>query len=390
MSKILMIAAMKYSKSEGISKKICMQASALSTRNDDCILLCLNDLGIQKIEYIDGKEVDSNTVQTYEKQNKILPEAGNIYDLLIVAEDTLSKDDFDMVYIRHMLPCVELVHLIKTIKRKSKIAYEIPTYPYYHEQLSISNNKLRTIVKLLLETIFWPIIYKNIHILCVVRCRSKSMHLKKMRDIFNGFSGKLCDYHSKDLNRLSMIGVGTIFPYHGYEKIIMDMKETNCLLKNGREIFFHIVGESAEITRLQLMVKKLKLENNVIFYGKQYGSDLEDIYEQANLGIGTLRLSLRNADIDTAIKNIEYLSYYLPVISSGKIFNMDYNSGLILQIPETERIDFNKIYDFVENFYVDSSKYNQIVSLLKQYTWPSIMNNIKQELIGKTENAVIQ
>lgn len=389
MSKILMIAAMKYIKSDGISKKICMQASAFSTDNDECTLLCLNELGIQKLEYFDGKEVGSITVQTYKRQNRILPEAGNIYDLLRVAGDTFLKNDFDMVYIRHMLPCMELVHLISGIKSKSKIAYEIPTYPYYREQLSISNNKLRTIVKLFLETIFWPIIYKNIHILCVVRCRSKSMHLKKMRDIYNGFSGKICDYHSKDLNRLSMIGVGTIFPYHGYERIIREMKETNCLLQNGREIVFHIVGESAEITRLRTIVKKLGLENNVIFHGKKYGSDLETVYKQANLGIGTLRLSLRNADVDTAIKNIEYLSYYLPVISSGKVFNIDQNSGLVMRIPEPERIDFNRIYEFVTSFYSDGSKYYQIVDLLNRYTWPSIMSSIKQELMGEKGNAVI-
>lgn len=377
MCNILMIAAMKYSKTDGISKKICMQASALSSNDKKCKLLCLGEAGILQNDFHNSIDFGIKLLTEYSTNNKLLSEAGQIRDLLNSAQTIMKNDNFDLLYIRHMLPCFKLINLLHIAKKNGlKIAYEIPTFPYYKEQINISKNKLRTTIKLSLETFFWPLIYFCIDKLVVIRCNSKSLHLKKMLDINNGFSGSVNKKIIRDITSLNLIGVGTIYPYHGYERILESMKNTNCKINNKIDIKFHIVGESDEILRLKEYCTINNLTDNVKFYGKKTGSDLEEIYYKCNFGVGTLSLGLRGADIDTAIKNIEYLSYYIPVISSGKVFDIPEELGLIYYQAESSKIDFNLIYEHMKKFYSDDNCFEKIDNIIKRFEWENIMNNV--------------
>lgn len=385
MSSAIMIAAMTYSKYDGISKKICMQAKALSANGSKSILLCLSEHGIFQINYANNSELDKKLLVKYSRRDGILPEADNIHDLLNVAKKIVAQNSFDIIYIRHMLPSIKLISFLSFSQIKSKIIYEIPTFPYYREQFNISNNKIRTITKLFIESAFWPFIYKRIDLLCIVRCRSKSLHLKKMYDIPNGYAGTLIKHGQRNCDNLILLGVGTIYPYHGYKKVIFDMKRVGCKLNNGNNIEFHIVGESDEINKLRELVLKENMENNVYFYGKKYGDELNKLYKKANMGVGTMALSLRNADIDTAIKNIEYFANYLPVVSSGKVFSVSAEEGLSIKIDEDNPINFNELYRFMRCFYDDDSVENKISKLLDEYSWETIMSSIKNEVLDEVK-----
>lgn len=385
MNSAMMIAAMIYSKYDGISKKICMQAKALSANSSKSILLCLSENGIFQINYENNSEIDKKLLVKYSQRKGILPEADNIHDLLNVAKEVVAQHSFDIIYIRHMLPSTKLLSFLSFSRIKSKIVYEIPTFPYYREQFNISNNKIRTITKLCIESAFWPFIYRRIDLLSIVRCRSNSLKLKKMFDMPNGYAGTLVKHGQRNCENLVLLGVGTIYPYHGYKKVISDMNRVGCKLNNGNNIEFHIVGESDEIDKLRVLVKKENMEKNVYFYGKKYGDELNKLYKKANMGVGTMALSLRNADIDTAIKNIEYFANYLPVVSSGKVFSISSEEGLSIKINEENPIDFNELYTFMRCFYDNNSIENKISELLDEYSWETIMSNIKNEVLDEVK-----
>lgn len=379
MKHILMIAAMKYSESDGISKKICLQAKGLSCDNDQCTLFCLTDTGIILLEYINEQLVRKELCDTFCNRNEGIGGISHEKILLNNVYQYISRNQVDDIYVRHMLPCVNLIKVLACAKKKNvRTMYEIPTYPYYWEQYNISNNKLRTIIKLGLETLYWPLIYLYINVLCVVVCNSKTKKMKKMLSIPNGYSGEKQEYIIRDCENLVMIGVGTIYSYHGYQKIIDDMKLCNCRFGSDKKIYFHIVGESEEITRLMKYVEKIGLCDNVIFHGKKYGDELKKIYLDCNLGIGTMQLSLRKADIDTAIKNIEYMAFGLPVITSGQIFEIPEKYGIYIKQCENEVIDYETLYDFVLDFYVGKETNNIIDNILADFSWSNIMRMAKR------------
>ena len=379
--KIMMIAAMIYSDSDGIFKKICMQASGLSSNNDKCDLLCLGDSGILVLTYINEKLISKKQSFEYNAVDDGIGGIRHEKDLLNYASQFIVKNNCDMAYIRHMLPCPELIKLLKKLKRnKTKIGYEIPTYPYYNEQINISHNKVKTFVKLMVETAYWPQIYKLVDKLFVVKCNIKARHYKKMVSMYNGFSGEYKPLANRDCNDLNMIGVGTIYPYHGYELVIKNMQKCNSTLSNGNKVYFHIVGDSVEIQRLKHYVAENGLEKNVLFYGKKYGDGLEEIYHKCNLGIGTMALKLRNADVDTAIKNIEYFSVGLPVITNGNIFDISTEKGMYYKIMDTNNINFNDIMKFVDTFFSTKNREIDLRNLIKRFSWGYIMESIKRGL----------
>jgi len=377
-----MAAAMVYDEADGIAKKIALQAAALSNDGDCSALVCFGNKGILKFSFNNGVLEKKDEICGYKRDSageNVGNEIRKISLLLDVLKDQIDNQKPNMIYIRHMIPQRKLVAVLQHARRKNvRIAYEIPTYPYYREQMNVSHNKVKTAVKLGLETVFWPFIYNNIDKLCIMCCNSKAHIYKKMVPIKNGFSGEKQEYIKRNTRNIEMIGVGTIYPYHGYDRIIEAMKECDCKLASGGEIFFHIVGKSDEIERLKKYVESIGLEKNVIFHGVQYGENLKRLYMKCNLGVGTMALSLRNADIDTAIKNIEYMSFYLPVISSGKIFDIKATTGIYKICDEATPVEMNDVFQIVKSFY-DNWRINETVDeIIDSFSWRNIMMRIKQ------------
>lgn len=380
----LMIAAVNISPHDGISKKIISQASALAEQGEKTLLGCLYGENpsllsidfngeITVLEVMNNcKSIGRTSGYTYIRQCR---------SLILFIKNNEKILECNRLYIRHMLPSIGLLNFLRCSKRKKiKIVYEVPTFPYYLEQFNEAHNKFKTIIRLVIETIFWPFIYLFIDKLAIVRCRSNSLNLNKMIDIKNGIS--LSSIHDKkvhglkELNTFNIIGVGTIYKYHGYDKIISAIKNNNGYVDNGkRKIVFYIVGESEEINRLRKMTNKLKLQNHVIFCGKKFGSELEEIYSKADFAVGTLKLSLRKANIDTAIKNIEYINHNLPIVTSGIIFDVK-PKDFYMVVESDKQIKMDELYAFAQKYYSIDRRI-AVSNIVQEFTWKRIMNSIK-------------
>lgn len=384
MKKIAMIASVTYSNSDGISKKIVSQAKALSSISNECHLFCLGEDCIYKIVLKYGEQVKVEKCRNsyfYISSNSSFDYIMQTKQLLKIFLKDLDVSEFDLIYIRHMFPNNILLNLLSTLKKaKIKIVYEIPTYPYYYEQYNVSENKLKAIVKTVLETVYWPLIYSRIDTLCTVNCNSKAKKFSKMKSIHNGVDSlnalkNIDGLKNLGLPEFEIIGVGTIYSYHGYDRIIKSLAECKGILKNGKKIIFHIVGSSNEIEKLKQLSSNLNMKDNVIFHGKQFGDSLDYVFDRCLLGVGTLALSIRKADIDTSIKNIEYLCRNLPVVTSGFIFDIDEKIALYKIVKENKNIDFNELYEFSKNFY-EYDKTKEIKNLINAFEWKNIMQSI--------------
>lgn len=275
-----------------------------------------------------------------------------------------------------MIPSFKLIKVLKTAKKKGiKLYYEIPTYPYFGEQIKVSRKKHRAIAKVSIDVFFWPMIYKYIDKLVVIRSSTKAKTYSKMVEITNGvktddiISKKYSEIKTENRKVFRMVAVGTLFPYHGYDRIIKGLQLCNEQI-NGVTVEFHVVGSSFTIDELKNSVNTMGLKH-VTFHGVKTTKQLNELYDNFDVGLGCLALHRRNADIDTTLKIIEYYCRGIPVITSGKSPLND--NRFTLTVTDNEQaVDIKQIYDFYCNFGKDELM--QLSTIAKdQFSWTNIM-----------------
>jgi len=357
---VVYLAFVNLDKSDGISKKILSQSKALSINHKLVSLLAFKDNEFEILTFENGILINSETEISYSKQ------IGK-HEFVKFAEKYISTNNVAFIYIRHLIPNIKFLGFL--IKNKKRIYYEIPTYPYFFEQIKNSNNKVKTIVRILYEIICWPLIYLNVYKIFTILSNDKKRVFKKMILISNGIeSENIYDTLENNTGIIYFIGVGTIYQYHGYDLLINFIKKLP--LEQRNKIIFNIVGESKTINQLKLICKELKLDN-IKFLGKKNGDELRSLYEKSSIGVGTLALERRNANIDTALKNLEYLSHGLPIITSGEIKGLTENKHYI---KFHSQIKYKEIENFIHLFGKNFDKYI-LNDLIKDFTWVKIYKN---------------
>lgn len=354
----LFIANLQLSETEGIFKKVCAESDAVGHVVGSCQLVTRRgDKAVVKLQ--DELEQNLQEVSFFEYINKVI-DSGNV----------------ELFYIRHMIPSPALIRMLKKAKdKKIRIYYEIPTYPYFAEQFRTSRKKYRAVAKIVLDVIFWPLIYLYIDKLVVIRSNTKSKTYSKMIEITNGVgitNIKEKNYDNrKDDNCFRMVAVGTLYPYHGYDRVLKGLAECKERV-DGKKVEFHVIGASQTIDELQMMSNSLGL-NNVFFHGIKTTDQLNEMYDQFNVGLGCMALHRRNADIDTTLKIIEYYCRGIPVISTGKCPLVDEKFSCIVEDNE-DAVNISKIYQYYCGLTTEELKTISGIAK-KQFLWESIMRN---------------
>ena len=357
---VLFIANIELNENEGIYKKILHQAIGLKKANKDGWLITKCKKGCKTIN-----------LQNYNFEK-------NDSSILSKSKEIVLGKNIKLVYIRHMIPSIGLIKFLAWLKKNNiKIYYEIPTYPYFAEQYRTAKKKYRALAKIILDIIFWPFIYMYINRLVVIKSNTKVKIFKKMIEINNGVN--ISDLEIKqnfERNKdqpFRMVAVGTIYPYHGYDRILKGLYE--CSEKvNDRIVEFHVIGESPTIDELKKNAHDLGLKN-VIFHVIKTTNELNDMYNMFDVGLGCMALKRRNADIDTTLKIIEYYCRGIPVVTSG-ISPMDnFNKKYTIHVANTEdNISIENIYN--EFSKINISELNKIAyTARKIFSWEYIIKN---------------
>lgn len=357
----LFIANFQLNEHEGIYKKVLAQANGLK-----------NSVG-GRGWMITRKEKHSviYDLETGEKYR-------NEKSVLYAAFELINKHEINTVYVRHMIPSIKLIQFLKNLRNKNiKIFYEIPTYPYFIEQFRTSKKKHRAIAKLTLDTVFWPFIYRYIDKLVVIKSNTKVKMYKKMVQITNGvFVDNIStkSYSIDSNEKFSMVAVGTLYPYHGYDRILQGLKKCNEKI-DGKIVEFNVVGSSDTINDLKKQADTLGLKY-VKFLGVKSTEELNCLFEKIDVGLGCLALHRRNADIDTTIKIIEYYSRGIPVVTSGFSPMDNYCEKYTIHLEDSEEaVEIEKIY--LEYSKLTTHEKMNISKLAKNiFSWNNIMNKL--------------
>ena len=134
-----------------------------------------------------------------------------------------------------------------------------------------------------------------------------------------------------------MIAVGAIAPWHGWDKLLFAIQDIRGVLPCS--VHVDIVGGGPGKSELEKLAVDLGINSLVTFHGFKIGKELTDLYELADVGIGSLAWDRIGVDYASPIKSREYIANGLPVIY--KTFDPDLTNakGIGFKITETNGLE---------------------------------------------------
>ena len=267
--------------------------------------------------------------------------------------DTVEKEieNPDYIYIRKKDMDAKLIGFMRYIKDrypKCKVLFELPTYPYNKDGL----NKWYNFFIIRKDKLYRAKLYRYVDRIVtysdydqIFGCRT----LKARNGVDCSAIQPITNY-SLDENVIRLIGVAQFRQHHGYERVIKGLAEYY-KAKGSRNVIFYLVGNGAEKPMYEEIVHSEGLEEHVKFLGSKQGEALDEQYNNADIAVSSLgmyKLGLTNV---SPLKNREYLSKGLPIITSFHDYMLE-GLDTILDFPnDSSSIDIDRVVSFYESIY---------------------------------------
>lgn len=300
------------------------------------------------------------------------------------AFDCMERNHPDYIYIRRTTADKGFLRFIKQIRTEypaCKIIVEIMSFPYDKEEF--------------FNMIYWPYYFKE----CVNRKKYK-LYIDRFvtfsddAKIFgvdtiqtlNGIDvdGIVPVTGEKNGSTINLVAVAGMYKFHGYERLIYGLG--NYYKKGGaRTIVLHLVGDGPELSRYKEITQKQRLEGKVIFYGKKYGQELDEIYNKMDIAVSSLGLYKLGIDKISSLKLNEYLAKGLPIVAGCDTVAMTGKSSIYyLQFENNESpIYVDKIVDFYDNIYATSKERKEIIHDIRKLAYETVDIKVTMEGIKK-------
>lgn len=171
-------------------------------------------------------------------------------------------------------------------------------------------------------------------------------------------------------DRIDVIGIGTMFPVHGYERFIRSM--ASYYEQGGdRNITFHIVGDGPgkELQHYIRVADETDMTERVVFEGKMTGEKLSACFNHCRLAVEQLALYRRNGlQLSSSLKSREYLARGLPIVSGCDIdilLDKDFPYWLRFDNDDSA-IDMKQIISFYDSVYSNETE-TQVIGEIRKF-----------------------
>lgn len=339
--------------SSGVVKKIKMQTDAFLR----------NGLTVEIVSFPKNNDIK-------ERITRFIPFYDREYvEGLIQKLQIIDLKQYRFIYIRYFLcgkDLLKMLNYIKTINSNIKIICEFPTFPYDHELLKVQ------FIPYLVKDILYRNKLKRYVDHTTTYSNEKEIYGIPCIELFNGYSVNNSNSimnREKNSDTFNLIGVGNISPWHGYEKVIKGIKQY--YEDSGtKHIVFHIVGGGRYTIQLKKMVKKLNIEDSIVFDGYRSGNDLLELYAISDVAVGSLNARLMRCDHISPLKTREYCAIGIPFLYTKYdyiFYENKFEFGLECN-DDNDCIDIKKVIEFSENL---REKYTneQINKSMKQFVF---------------------
>ncbi|BBE30178.1 glycosyl transferase [Tepiditoga spiralis] len=281
--------------------------------------------------------------------------------------------NIDILYIRYPSTDPNFISFLKKQKKENrKVFLELPTYPFKNEDKSLKAFVIKSIESLnnfnLKKYVDYIVTFSNHKKIKGIPCIN----------INNGIDIEKLPLHqkTKNINKINLIGVANISKWHGYDRIITGLYEYY-KTKPQKEVYFHIVGMGNEFLNLKNLVEKLALKKYIKFHEIKIGKELDEIFEKADIGIGSLANHRKGLKKDSALKNREYCARGIPFIIASDDDDFSKNFKYTYKISKTEKpVNIKDILNFYE-----SIKNKNYPEEMREYAKNNLSWNVKMKPI---------
>jgi len=162
---------------------------------------------------------------------------------------------------------------------------------------------------------------------------------------------------------LVLLGVANVSYWHGYDRVIEGIKNYYEIVRadSDPDVEFLIVGAGAEIPNLMSLVEQYGLRKRVKFLGPLSGAELDEVYERAHIGIGSLGSYRKGLFLSSELKVREYCAVGIPFVLATNDPDFNEELSFIKFIPEKDQplsiIDIKDWFDINQNSSSEIRKY---------------------------------
>ena len=355
-----------FNPANGISKKIHYQVNGLKACGVDTRLCYMDETTGRKL-----RMVDNHVLRDYGSglKSKLLKRTE--YSSII---EYARKERIDFVYMRsdhNANPFT--IHMVRKLKETGiKVVMEIPTYPYDQEYESLSRRKF-----LFIDQCFRKILARQLSGI-VTFSDYPIIFGKPALQISNGvdFSQIPLKRKINDTNHeLHLIGVAEIHYWHGFDRLVRGLANYH-QTHPSYKVYFHIIGEffgEREKKEILPVIKQHGLEEYIILHGARHGKELDDLFEQADMAIGSLARHRSGIIHIKTLKNREYAARGLSFIYSEIDSDFENKPYILKAKADESPID---IYQIIEFYKWQKLSPEQIRNSILSLSWKSQMNKV--------------
>lgn len=326
------------SQSLGVTKKLLGQFKAFNNLGYDTYHLCFKDE--------QGVLIHKDTTTVIVK--KQLKMYLTYIKLLNAADRICLENKIDMCYIRYPLADFAFMKMIKKLHNICKVVIEIPTYPYDEQCKTISG--IFTRYKVLSDKHYRKKL-KDYNIKFSTVDNEKSIFGVPCINITNGIDLQSVEYVGDKLlydDSIRIIAVALVQRDHGYDRVIEGLKNYYSTFNSSRpEVFFNIVGDGPESPALKKMVKDYALADHVVFHGKKFGQELDELFLKNNLAVSGVGGHRSGLTASSTLKTREYCARGIPFICSLPDVAIPPELGFYKLVDSSEEpVDIEKIVEY--------------------------------------------
>lgn len=355
----------------GISKKISYQVDALKKCKMD-VHLCYMDETKTKKRLIDGK-----VIADYGKGilSKILKRT----DFSAIS-NYVKENQIDLVYIRSNHNAnLFTINMVKKMKAYgARVVMEIPTYPYDNEYKAQGLNR-----QIFQDKIFRNQLAKHLDAIVTFSDYNRIFGQRTIK-ISNGIdfdSVKIKSNINDTTKELNLIGVAEIHEWHGFDRVVRGLADYYSKPQDYL-VEFHVIGYffSKEIEdEFRKIISDNHMENYVILYGKKHGTELDNLFNKCDFGIGSLGRHRVGIDKIKTLKNREYAARGIPFIYSETDSDFD-PKPYVLKAPADESpIEIQRIIDFYKRNTMSPIEIRESITDL---SWKKQMELVIKEVLN--------
>lgn len=341
-------------KSSGVHKKIASQVFCLKQLGFEASIIAITDKNQPQIGGEDMRVISMpRSLKSRFKLINILIREHFIIRRLWEIIQELDSDS--ILYMRFSYPFFSFLYLMKK-KRKCKIVFE-------HQSIEPKENALKgNYLYILFDYIFGSSIRSYCNGIVGVTDEITRYEVRRSGDprkpqvtIGNGIivaEFPIKNSFSFNDYQLNLLCVANVSRFHGLDRLIQGMSE----YKGDLKIYFHIVGTGSEIRSLENLISNLKITNQIIFHGFKTGKDIDILFNQCQIAVGSLGIHRKGLTMTSELKSREYCARGIPFIIACGDTDFPDDFPYILRLPADESpVDIDDVIRFAKTVYSDLS-----------------------------------